>query len=390
MDSRPAEPQPQPQPRTRPDADLLALLRTPGLGPARARRLLRHFGGAAAVFAAGAKGWQQSGCSDELCAALAKPERAAAAADLAWLDSSPAEGPPRQFIAYDDPRYPPRLAEIAQAPLALFTHGDTDLLALPQLAIVGARSASEQGREHAFAFAEALARHGFVITSGLALGIDAAAHRGALEAGGHTLAVCGNGLDRVYPQRHLELARTIAARGLLVSEFPPGTPPRPEHFPRRNRIISGLALGVLVIEAAPESGSLITARLAAEQGREVFALPGSIHNPLARGCHRLIRDGAVLTESVDDILAELAPLLPRIADAGRPALAAAPEIADKLQQRVLEALGFEARPLDELVERLAAPVAEVGAALLALELLGLVAAGPGDRFMRLQPGRIRS
>lgn len=362
--------------------DYLALLRTPGLGNARTRRLLERHGSASAVLRAGNAAWQFAGCSDDVCAALARPDRAGAESDLEWL----AGAAHRSFIAFDDPRYPLRLAEISQAPLGLFTVGDTDLIGLPQIAIVGARASSAQGRENAQVFAAELARRGLVITSGLALGIDAAAHRGALDAGGGTIAVCGNGLDRIYPARNRELALAIAEQGLIVSEFPPGTPPKPEHFPRRNRIISGLSLGVLVIEAARESGSLITARLAAEQGREVFALPGSIHNPLARGCHALIRDGAKLTENVDDILAELAPLLPAV-DAGAAAgVEPAPEIVDKVQQQVLKALGHETVSLDHLVARLGLPVSEIGAALLALELQGLVGAGPGDSFTRLQRG----
>lgn len=358
----------------------LALLRTPGLGPLRGRRLIERFGTPAAVLAAGRAGWQAAGCSDALCDALAAPDHAGAAGDLEWLAGSA----DRALIAFDDPRYPPRLAQIARPPLALFTIGEVGLLGLPQLAIVGARAASAQGRENAALFAAGLARSGLIITSGLALGIDAAAHRAALDAGGTTIAVCGNGLDRVYPPRNRALAQDIAAEGLIVSEFPPRTAPKPEHFPRRNRVISGLSLGVLVVEAVRESGSLITARLAAEQGREVFALPGSIHNPLARGCHALIRDGAVLTETVEDILAELAAQLPGLGPA--PAAAAAPSaVAESaLEQALLEAIGHETLGLDELVERLARPVAEISAALLALELRGLVTVAAGERFTRLQ------
>lgn len=360
----------------------LALIRVPGLGPGRARRLLERLGEPAAVFGAGDSAWRGAGLSEALCQGLAQPDWAGVDLDLAWLAAS---APPavRSFITFRDPRYPPQLAEIAQAPLALYTIGDADLLRLPQIAMVGARSASAQGMENAQAFAAELARRGLTITSGLALGIDAAAHRGALLADGLTIAVCGNGLDRVYPARNRELAHTIAARGLLLSEFPVGVPPLPEHFPRRNRIISGLALGVLVVEAARESGSLITARLAGEQGREVFAIPGSIHNPLARGCHALIREGAKLVETVDDILAELAPQLP----AARAALGGtnpAASISDPEQLQVLQALGFETVSLDHLVGRLGLPVERISAALLTLELEGLVSAGPGDTFTRLQ------
>jgi DNA processing protein len=356
----------------------LALVRVPGLGPVRTARLLSRHHSPAAVFAAGERAWAEAGCPEITRAALARPDLAAVEADLRWLDA-----PQRQFIAIDDPRYPPRLRQIAAAPIALFAVGDPELLALPQLGMVGARSASSGGRETAEAFAAELSRRGLVITSGLALGIDAAAHRGALSADGLTIAVCGNGLDRVYPARNRALAHEIAAQGLIVSEFPPGTAALPEHFPRRNRIISGLSLGVLVVEAAKESGSLITARLAAEQGREVFAIPGSIHNPLSRGTHALIRDGATLVETVDDVLEVLAPLLP---DALRGSATAAPspgaEPEDPLQQRVLAALGYEQRTIDELVAVLGQPVAAVTAALLALELDGRISAAPGDRFSR--------
>ena len=376
----------------------LALIRVPGLGPGRARRLLERFGEPAAVLDAGVPAWQAAGLSEALCKGLAQPDWAGVDLDLAWLAESVSAAPAaaRSLITFRDPRFPPLLAEIAQAPLALFAMGDPDLLRLPQLAVVGARTASAQGMENAQAFAAELARRGLTITSGLALGIDSAAHRGALSADGLTIAVCGNGLDRVYPARNRELAHAIAARGLLLSEFPVGVPPLPEHFPRRNRIISGLALGVLVVEAARESGSLITARLAGEQGREVFAIPGSIHNPLARGSHALIREGAKLVETVDDILSELAPQLPAaraslgvgVAAGTNPAESngesAGESVGDPDQARVLQALGFETLALDHLVGRLGLPVERISAALLTLELAGLVSAGPGDTFTRLQ------
>lgn len=368
-----------------PSAALLALLRSPGLGAVRIRRLLQRHGSAEAVFAANAAGWRDAGCSEAQIAALASPDHAGVAADLRWLAASPAH----HFIDNQHPYWPARLAEIPGAPIGLFAVGDPALLGEPQLAIVGARAASAQGRDHAHAFAAGLARAGLVITSGLALGIDAAAHRGALDAGGATIAVCGNGLDRVYPARNRDLALAIAERGLLVSEFPPGTVPRPEHFPRRNRIISGLSLGVLVIEAQLESGSLITARIAAEQGREVFALPGAIHNPMARGCHALIRDGATLTESVADILAELgAQLRPMLgATAATTSAAPANALADPLESRVLAAIGDAPVAIDQLAATLSLGIAELGAALLSLELQGLIEAQAGDRFSRLHRHR---
>jgi len=370
----------------------LALLRVPTLGPSRGAALLQRFGTPEAIFAAGTSAWRASGISETLCDLLSQPDWAGVDEDLRWIESATPISP-RGLLLRDDARYPQNLREIAQAPLALFYRGHAEMLQTPQLAIVGARAASAQGIENAQAFAAEAARRGLTITSGLALGIDAAAHRGALAAQGATIAVCGNGLDRVYPARNKDLAHAIAERGLLISEFGPGVPPKPENFPRRNRIISGISLGVLVIEAAHESGSLITARLAAEQGREVFAIPGSIHNPLARGCHALIREGARLTESVDDILTELAPQL-RVAvaplepgaEAGRNAADSSrsqSEPADDLRRRLLEALGHERVSLEHLVERVDAPVEQVSAALLTLELEGQVVASAGDVFSRL-------
>jgi DNA processing protein len=352
----------------------LAFLRLPGIGPATGAQLLDRYGDPAAVFAA-AGTRRNEDLPAALREALSAPDWEGADTDLAWLDR-----PNCAFVHRDDARYPPRLREFAQAPLALFCIGDPALLKRPQLAVVGARHATPQGNDNAKAFAAELAGRGLVITSGLALGIDGAAHRGALEAKGLTLAVCGNGLDRVYPARHRELAHRIAESGLLVSEFPPGTPPKPENFPRRNRIISGLALGVLVVEAARESGSLITARLAAEQGREVFAIPGSIHNPMARGCHQLIRDGARLVETVDDILEEIAPQLARIsAPVTAPPSAAG---TDDVRSQLLNALGDEPVPFDALVTRSGLDAAVLNALLLELELSGDVAPAGGDRFMR--------
>ena len=240
--------------------------------------------------------------------AVPAPDWEGAERDLRWL-----EPPTHHLVRIVDPGYPPRLRTISQPPLLLFVRGGVELLGEPQLAIVGSRNPTRGGEDTAFRFAGALAQAGLVITSGLAVGIDAAAHRGAVAAAradvggglGASVAVFGTGLDRVYPRRNLDLAVEVERIGAIVSEFPLGTPPRRDHFPRRNRIISGLSLGVLVVEAAVRSGSLTTARWAAEQGREVFAIPGSIHNPLARGCHRLIRDGAKLVESVGDVLEEL-------------------------------------------------------------------------------------
>lgn len=363
---------------TRPDLHYwLALIRAPGIGPALAARLLSQFGEPRALFDSSTATWKAAGVPAALFAGLHEPDWDGVEQDLRWL-----AGERRHLVTWNDPRYPAALREIVHAPPALFCHGDPDLLARPQLAIVGARSATPQGREAAEGFAAELTRRGLLITSGLAQGIDGAAHRGALAAGGATVAVCATGLDRVYPARHRELAHEITARGVLVSEFPTGTPPLADHFPRRNRLISGLALGVLVVEAAPQSGSLVTARFALEQGRDVFAIPGSIHSPMSRGPHRLIRQGAKLTEHVDDILEELEPLAGGAVQAPPRARPEEPAL-DDMQRRVLDALGYEATPFDQLAERLALPVASLSAALLALELSGCVAAAPGGTYQRL-------
>jgi len=286
-------------------AELEARLRLhclPELGPRRFRKLISAFGSASSALSAPASAWRALG----LPAACAEPRRNTlirerAAAALAWL-----EQPDQHLLMWDNPGYPVLLAELADAPPLLFVAGDPGILEQPQLAMVGSRRASRPGLDTAQSFARSLAAGGFVITSGLALGIDGAAHQGALDVAGKTVAVLGTGLLRLYPQRHAKLAQAIVGSGgALVSEFPLDCPPQASNFPRRNRIISGLSLGVLVVEASPSSGSLITARLAAEQGREVYAIPGSIHHPGARGCHQLIRDGAVLVESVDHILEAL-------------------------------------------------------------------------------------
>lgn len=294
-----------PYPAALPPAELEARLRLhglPAIGPRRFRLLISTFGSASAALSAPAAAWRALGLPAEAAEARRSPlVREQAAGALAWL-----EQPARHLLGFDDPAYPALLAELGDAPPLLFVAGDPGLLERPQLALVGSRRASRPGLDNAACFARSLAGGGFVVTSGLALGIDGAAHEGALAAGGATVAVLGTGLQCLYPRRHAGLAaRIVAEGGALVSELPLATPPQAGNFPRRNRIISGLALGVLVVEASPSSGSLITARLAAEQGREVFAIPGSIHHPGARGCHQLIREGALLVETVEDILEAL-------------------------------------------------------------------------------------
>jgi DNA processing protein len=300
-------------------------------------------------------------------------------ADLAWLAA-----PGRHLITLSMAAYPAKLRHIPDPPPVLFVVGDTGVLGLPQVAVVGSRRATPSGVETARDFSAALAACGLAITSGLALGVDAAAHRGTLDAGGRTLAVAANGLDRVYPRRHRGLAVQVAEKGALVSEFPPGTPPLAWHFPRRNRLISGLSLGVVVVEAARRSGSLITARLAGEQGREVFAVPGPIQSPVARGCHQLIREGARLVEDVADILEELPPgpwsggIPP-----GREPGNTLPADLDGPSRRVLESLGHRTATVDDLVERSGLTADMVSSILLALELRGQVAPVLGGAFCRV-------
>jgi DNA processing protein len=291
-----------------------------------------------------------------------------------WLDH-----PDHHLIAWDDVDYPRALLELGHAPPALFHMGRCDLLARPAFAIVGSRHATAQGRETAREFAQALAAAGFTIVSGLAVGIDAAAHEGALGSDASTIAVVGTGLDRVYPARNRDLAMRIARDGALVSEYLPGTPPRKEHFPQRNRLISGLARGVLVVEATLSSGSLITARLAGDQGRDVFAIPGSIHSPFAKGCHKLIREGAKLVESANDILDELS--LPRAASHGASGTSSGTPPANA--NPVLIAMGYDPVGVDALVSRMQAAPEAIAAELVTLELAGEIAALPGGCWQRL-------
>ncbi|MDE1167473.1 MAG: DNA-processing protein DprA [Pseudomonas sp.] len=280
----------------------LRLHRLPDIGSARFRKIIDAFGSASSAFSAPASAWRALGVSAAACEARRSPDvRDGASAAMAWL-----ERPGQHLLMWDQPGYPALLAEISDAPTLLFVAGDPAILDKPQLAIVGSRRASRPGLDTAAAFSRTLAAAGFVITSGLAQGVDGAAHQAALEVGGQTVGVLGTGIEKLYPQRHRQLAAAMAESGsAVVSEFPLDAGPQAANFPRRNRIISGLSLGVLVVEASLASGSLITARLAAEQGREVFAIPGSIHHPGAKGCHQLIRDGAQLVESIDHILEAL-------------------------------------------------------------------------------------
>jgi len=333
-------------------------------------QLLRAFGGPGPILAA-TRAQLAAVVPDPVIARLQAPAAGDALARMqSWLGE-----PGHELIAWDDPDYPKALLELGYAPPVLFYVGRRELLNRPALAIVGSRNATPQGLANARAFALALADAGLTIVSGLALGIDAAAHEGALAGTGSTLAVVGTGLDRVYPARHRDLAHAIAAAGGLVSEFPPGTPPKEKNFPRRNRLISGLARGVLVVEAALASGSLITARYAGEQGREVFAIPGSIHSPLAKGCHKLIREGAKLVETAQDILEELG--WAGAGAASRPDAVAIPPCS-----ALLDALGDDPADIDTLVARTGIKADAVTAELTELELAGIVAPSPGGRWQR--------
>lgn len=351
-------------------------------------------GSIGALLAESPQALRRAGFSDETVAALRHPDPDLLESDLAWL-----ECPGHHLLAWDDERYPALLRTIPSPPAVLFVAGDPDTLWQPQLAVIGSRNPTAGGRDNARDFAGALARHGLTITSGLAAGIDSEAHRAALDAGGRTVAVLGTGPDVVYPPSSGPLAERIPGAGARVTEFPPGTPARRIHFPSRNRIISGLSLGVLVIEAGLRSGTLITARLAGTQGRDVFALPGSIHNPMAKGCHRLIRDGARLVESVDEILQEIAPLAARLAEQLRGELAAEPagaavdsparepQLTDDPDYRALwSCLGYDPKPVDTIIEQCGLTARAVSAMLLMLELRGMVEAHPGGAYSRTTRG----
>ena len=363
----------------------LALLRAPGLGAGAIRALVARHGSARSVVA---QARHEPSIPSAARAAVCSPDAEAQAADRHWL-----EQPGHYLLTHASEDFPALLRDIPSAPAALFVAGDPTHLWSAQIAIVGSRNATPSGLANARAFARAFAQAGNVVTSGLAEGIDGAAHAAALDAGGPTIAVLGTGTDVIYPRQHVDLAARIRANGALVSEFPPGTTGKPEHFPRRNRIIAGLSLGTLVIEAGLNSGSLITARLAAEQGREVFALPGSIHSPLARGCHKLIRDGAMLVETTDEVLEQLRGIGTRLADHLRGRLGdhaavdpqtsavAKPAKRDPDFDRLLATLDRTPASLDELAARSSLPISALSSMLLVLELEGVVASASGGRYV---------
>jgi DNA processing protein len=346
---------------------------------------LVRFGSVEALHAAPPRLLLEHGITAEAAAKLQKSDGEVLDRWRAWLAS-----PGRALVTFGSNAYPHRLAQLVDAPLALWVEGpELSLLSSPQLAIVGSRSPTTNGRETAEQFARYLSERGLTITSGLATGIDGASHRGALPALGSTIAVLGCGIDVVFPRAHTQLAAEIAAHGLLVSEYAPGVEPQKFFFPQRNRIIAGLSLGTLVVEATRRSGSLITAKQAMDNGREVFAIPGSIHNPLARGCHLLIRQGAKLVEEAADILVELAPLL-RAEGIPLAAVAVTPETpesspitSEPSYQNLLKQMSFSPIAIADLSGRAQLTTAEVSSMILVLELEGLVEALPGGWYSRL-------
>jgi DNA processing protein len=348
----------------------LALSRVQGLGNQAFCQLLHAFGDPANVYAASLKQLRQV-VSPEVANAISDgPDQDQIAPALAWLQQAG-----NHVVTLADEAYPKALLEIPDPPPLLYAKGNLQLLGSRCIAVVGSRNASPQGEKNAEDFAAALSHNGFCIVSGLALGIDGAAHRGALRASGSTIAVVGTGLDIVYPARHRELAHQIAEHGLIISEFGLGTPSRAQNFPRRNRIISGLSQGCLVVEANVRSGSLITARLAAEQGREVFAIPGSIHSPLAKGCHLLIKQGAKLVDNIQDIVDELG---------GSFSIGNAVEHDLETETNpILECIGYEAVSVETLIERTGLTSDSLSAMLLMLELENKIASLPGGRYQRI-------
>lgn len=353
----------------------VALTQIPGIGPHRGQKILQKIGHPQALFDRGLRTAQQLGLKPAQLESMENIDWSAIEKYISW-----AEAPGKHLLTLDHPDYPEQLKR-SYAPLVLYVHGNLSLLTSPQVAMVGARNPTTAGRETAHDFAANLANSGMTITSGLADGIDGASHKGALSVNGDTIAVMATGLDRVYPAHHRDLAWEIAEKGLIVSEYPPGTPVRKERFPQRNRLIAGLSLGTIVVEAALRSGSLITARHAVEFGREVFAIPGSIHNPLAKGCHMLIRQGAKLVEQANDIFEELAPTLSHlISEDQKPKELIHPQPVHELsaqEAKIMEAMGYETTSIELIVERTHLPVEEISSTLLVLEMQGIVQAEPG-------------
>ncbi|MEN9559267.1 MAG: DNA-processing protein DprA [Pseudomonadota bacterium] len=353
-----------------------------GIGPVHCKRLIEQYGDIETVFKA-PRNHLASVLNPRLADALLNVSQSVIKSAIAW-----ASRPNNYLLTWEDERYPKQLAELEDSPPVLYCKGDITLLSKNLVAMVGSRNCSSQGETNAEQFAKALSQAGITVVSGLAAGIDAAAHKGAIAGGSKTIAVIGTGIDRIYPARHVDLAHEIANEGCIVSEFPIGTPPHAHNFPRRNRIISGLSKGVLVVEASLASGSLITARLAGEQGREVMAIPGSIHSPFSKGCHKLIKEGAALVESMLDVVELLNLPSPvrqhdeldaHIADQ-LSVLVSSSDVTDSSRLETL--LGFDPVTLDELVERSKLPAEVIAAQLLTLELDGVVDSLPGGKYQR--------
>jgi DNA processing protein len=354
----------------------LRLLETPGIGRLRARRLLLAFGGPREIFEASPTAWREVLDGHKASEALGHPPEghdALVERTAQWLQQ-----PDCHLLVLGDPRYPATWMELTDPPLVLHARGRLELLGVGALAVVGSRHPTPQGADNAFQFSAALSQAGMVVVSGLAQGIDGAAHEGALSGPSGTIAIVGTGLDRVYPRQHHALAGRIATDGLMLSEHVLGTPPLAPHFPQRNRLIAGLGRGTLVVEAALQSGSLITARLAMEFGREVFAIPGSIHSPQVKGCHRLIQSGAKLVETTQDILEELHWGTSTAA----PASAVQTRLDDTPEDPLLEAMGWTPVTLDALQARTGLPTSELNHRLLELELSSQVVRLPGPLFRR--------
>jgi len=366
----------------------------------QAKKLIAHFGSVGDITRASIGALGKAGVSEITANVLRKPDRANIDNAMSWRDEAG-----HHIVSIDSADYPHLLLQIPAAPLIIYVHGNRDALHLPALAIVGSRNPTRGGWQTAHDFAEHLGRAGFCILSGLAQGIDTAAHEGALDGKATTVAFLGHGIDRIYPAENRELAWRIAASGALVTEYPPGCPPLRENFPARNRLISGCSMGTLVVEAAKRSGSLITARLAGEQGREVFAIPGSIHNAMSRGCHQLIRQGAKLVERADDIVSELGPIAEHMAEtlaesATEPmtrsdsgylmqnggTASSAPNLSDDRDddyKLLIETLGYDPATADELVEKSGLTIDQVSSMLLILELEGEVQALHGGQYSLL-------
>ncbi len=368
----------------------LHLLRAPGLGSVKTQKLLQTFGDAQTAIQqksfpkdcqvpSSATRYLQQANNDDL------------AAELSWLNKNN-----NHILPLNDPLYPPQLRQIEDPPLLLFVKGQAETLLLPQLAVVGSRNATAGGINNTQAFCHDLSQKGYVITSGLAAGIDATAHQAALDAGGQTVAVMGTGINQIYPKSHQQLAKSIVTQGAVISELPLNTPPHAHNFPRRNRIIAGLSLGTLVVEAAKKSGTLITARLSMEQNRPVMAIPGSIHNPHSKGCHLLIKQGAKLVESAQDIAEELSPSVAMLSDQIRDQLQQSDspnleknsedpicQLPDS-QQKVLSAMGHDPISFDHLMAATSMAVAELNSDLMLLELSGWISKSPGSQYQRVK------